>query len=226
MTGVIFDLDGVIVETEQLWERSWVAASRRRGYEWTADDTSHAQGMSLPEWSSYLATQAGTPNEGERIGTECVDEVVAAVRNGQGPLLEGARELVVDVSARVPVALASSAARRVIDAVLDHNALTDRFVATVSSEEVPRGKPSPDVYLEAARRVGLEDGNGGGIAVEDSTNGIKAAHAAGLHVVALPNRAYPPRPESLALAEYIASDHDDARTYIVRRIELTRGSGL
>jgi HAD superfamily hydrolase (TIGR01509 family) len=226
MTGVIFDLDGVIVETEQLWERSWVAAASRRGYAWTADDTSNAQGMSLPEWSAYLARRSGAPDEAERIGTECVDEVVAAVRAGEGPLLDGARKLVVDVSALVPVALASSAARRVIDAVLDHNALADRFVATVSSEEVPRGKPSPDVYLEAARRVGLADGNGSGIAVEDSTNGIKAAHAAGLHVVALPNRAYPPRPESIALAEYVASDHDDARTYIVRRIELTRGSGL
>jgi beta-phosphoglucomutase-like phosphatase (HAD superfamily) len=117
--------------------------------------------------------------------------------------------MVREVSARVPVALASSAARRVIDAVLDKHQLTAEFTATVSSAEVARGKPSPDVYLEAAARLGRagEDCLG----VEDSSNGIRAAAAAGLTVVALPNPTYPPKPDALELASAVAEDNHDVR---------------
>lgn len=221
-TGVIFDLDGVIVETEQLWERSWVAACEQRGKAWTAENTTNAQGMSLPEWSAYVADVAGVPGQAEQIGEECVGLVTTAVGDGEGPLIEGARELVEAVGARVSLGLASSAARRVIDAVLAQHDLAGLFVATVSSEEVPRGKPSPDVYQEAARRIGLANGDGlvaAGIAIEDSSNGIKAAHAAGLQVVALPNPTYPPKPDSVRLASYVASDHADAQRFILGRLK-------
>src|SRR5690606_22291325 len=145
---------------------------------------------------AYVAEIAGEPDHAEAIGAECVDYLLEAVAAGEAELLDGAHAMVTGIAARVPVALASSAARPVIDAVLDEHGLTTSFSATVSSEEVPRGKPNPDVYLAAADRIGLDPAAGG--AVEDSTNGLRAAHAAGFTVVALPNATYPPKPEATA----------------------------
>lgn len=227
VTGVVFDLDGVVADTEHLWEAAWTACCKRRGRAWTREDTSGVQGMSAPEWARHIAGLLGTPDAVREVEDFCVTYVVDAVAAGRGPLLEGAYDLVVDVSERVPVALASSAARRVIDAVLTHHDLTSSFTATVSSAEVLRGKPSPDVYLEAARRIGCGAGGsrdastddmGTCLAVEDSGNGIRAAHAAGLHVVAIPNPVYPPAPEALALADFVAPDHAAARAYVLERI--------
>ncbi|MGH3647741.1 MAG: HAD family hydrolase [Micromonosporaceae bacterium] len=220
ITGVVFDLDGVIVDSEHLWEESWVACCERRGASWTAENTTACQGMSPPEWAGYIAEKLGDPGAAGAIQEECVEHVVDAIRHGHAPLLDGAGDLIRQVSAQVPLALASSAARRVIDAVLSEHRITDRFGATVSSEEVPRGKPSPDVYAEAARRIGVAAGTG--IAVEDSSNGIRAAHAAGLSVVAIPNPVYPPKPDALELADHVATDHGDALDYLLARL---RGDG-
>ncbi|HZE41911.1 MAG TPA: HAD family phosphatase [Stackebrandtia sp.] len=211
--GVVFDMDGVIVDSEHLWEESWVASSARRGVTWTAGDTSTVQGMSAPEWARYLADRLGDSALAPVVRDECVNHVVTSVQGGQAPLLDGARELVAKVADLVPIALASSAARPVIDAVLEGNDLADRFAATVSSEDVERGKPSPDVYAEAARRINVDPARG--IAVEDSGNGIRAARAAGFHVVAIPNRSYPPSADALALAGHVAADHHDALDHIL-----------
>ncbi len=216
VSGVVLDLDGVIVDSEHLWEESWVACCERRGASWSSEDTAACQGMSPPEWARYIAEKLGDPAAADAIQAECVDHVVAAIHSGHAPLLDGAGDLIVKVSAHVPLALASSAARRVIDAVLHQHRITDRFKATVSSEEVPRGKPSPDVYAEAARRIGVAPGTG--IAVEDSSNGIRAAHAAGLSVVAIPNPHYPPKPDALELADHVAADHGDALDYLLARL--------
>lgn len=212
-SGVVFDMDGVIVDSEHLWEESWTASCARRGVSWNGEDTTSVQGMSAPEWARYVADKIGDASLADTVQDECVDHVVNAVHGGQAPLLDGARELVARIAERVPIAMASSAARPVIDAVLDRNELTDRFGATVSSEEVARGKPGPDVYAEATRRVHIEPANG--IAVEDSSNGLRSAHAAGLYVVAIPNRSYPPAADALALAGHVAADHHDALDHIL-----------
>jgi HAD superfamily hydrolase (TIGR01509 family) len=219
VSGVVLDLDGVIVDSEHLWEQSWAARCTRRGVAWTIEDTATCQGMSPPEWARYLAGKLGKlgePHAARQIEDECVGHVVDAIRDGHAPLLIGAWDLIRRVGAHVPLALASSAARRVIDAVLSHHRIGERFEATVSSEEVPRGKPSPDVYTEAARRIGVRVDNG--IAVEDSSNGIRAAHAAGLSVVAIPNPVYPPKPDALRLADHVAADHDDVLAYLLARL--------
>lgn len=211
--AVVFDMDGVIVESEHLWEEMWAAFAAERGAEWTRTQTTDCQGMSAPEWSSYLTEFAGggeTPEETERI---VVDGMIGALDDGRIELLSGARRLVEDVSSRVPIAMASSATRRVIDAVLTHHGLGERFTATVSSAEVPRGKPRPDVYLEAARRLGIDPP--ACLAVEDSSNGLRAAAAAGMTVVAIPNPVYAPKPDALALAGSVAADHDDIRRILL-----------
>ncbi|MBN6036923.1 HAD family phosphatase [Amycolatopsis sp. 195334CR] len=209
LAAVVFDLDGVLVESEHLWEENWVAYAARQGVEWTAEDTSTVQGMSAPEWAAYLAERSGTAESVEQVEQAVVDGMIAAIEGGEAPLLPGAGEMVREVSARVPVALASSAARRVIDAVLDTHGLTGEFTATVSSAEVPKGKPSPDVYLEAAARLGRSGSEC--LGVEDSSNGIRAAAAAGLTVIALPNPTYPPKPDALELASAVAEDNHDVR---------------
>jgi HAD superfamily hydrolase (TIGR01509 family) len=216
LRGVVFDMDGVIVDSEHLWGRSWGAFAERHGRAWTDADSVALQGMSVPEWAAELARRVGRPELADRARRQCVDLYVAAIENGEGPPLDGARRLVEGVAGRCRIALASSAPRRGIDAALRRDRIAGLFTATVSSEEVPRGKPFPDVYLEAARRLGLDPAHGAG--VEDSGNGIRAAAAAGLAVVALPNRAFPPPPDALALAEHVAAHHDDVLDFLLPRL--------
>ncbi|QVQ55117.1 HAD family phosphatase [Spiractinospora alimapuensis] len=213
---MVLDLDGVIVHSEHLWERGWQTCSARRGTRWGPEDTTTVQGMSAPEWARYLAERVGAPDDAEKVRAECVADVVRAVEEGEAPLLPGADTLVAELSARVPVGLASSAARPVIDAVLHTHALHDHFTATVSSEEVERGKPQPDVYLAASHAIGIPAQEG--LAMEDSGNGIRAAHAAGLWVVAIPNPDYPPGPDALRLADHIAADHRDALAHALAHV--------
>jgi HAD superfamily hydrolase (TIGR01509 family) len=215
LAGAIFDLDGVLADTEHLWEESWQSYVASVGAAWKSEYSPAMQGMSSPEWARYLAGQVGRPDEAEQVRRRCIDHVVAAIDAGRGPLMDGARELVDALAARLPLGLASSAAREVIDQVLASNGLTATFRATVSSEEVARGKPAPDVYLEAVRRVGFD---GPGLAFEDSSNGIRSAHAAGLYVIAIPNRQYPPVADALALADYVATDHGDARVHALTQL--------
>lgn len=220
--GVVFDLDGVLTDTEHLWEQSWRDLARRYGADWGPEDSAAVMGMSSPEWSRYVADhvreRTGAEVGPDEVQAACVVSVVEAIGSGQGPLMPGARRLVEQTAARVPIALASSAARPVIDTVLAHEGLTDVFTATVSSEEVARGKPAPDVYTEAARRLGPQVA-GHGLAVEDSSNGIRAADAAGLVVVAIPNQQFPPAQDALALAALVADDHEQARAYVLSLLD-------
>lgn len=212
-SGVIFDLDGVLADTEPLWEEGWRWCARAAGVRYRRYWTTTMQGMSSYEWGAYLGERNGRP--ARRVRQTVIDQVLAGIDSGRGPLLPGARALVNDVAAVVPVGLASSAARQVIGKVLAVSGLATVFTATVSSEEVERGKPAPDVYLEAVRRVGL---TGPVIGVEDSSNGIRSAAAAGLYVIAIPNPKYPPAGDALALAGYVAADHADARRHALARI--------
>jgi HAD superfamily hydrolase (TIGR01509 family) len=215
--GVVFDLDGVLIDSEHLWEESWRAYCESAGGHWTHEDTLAVQGMSTPEWSSRIAEHLGRPAAHAEVADYCVSFTIRRIiEDGEGPLLPGARDLVTEVSDAVPIALASSAARRVIAAVLEHHGIAHLFSAVVSSEEVPRGKPSPDVYLEAVRQLGLAGERC--LAVEDSANGIRAAHAAELFVIAIPNPKYPPKAEATRLAGHVAADHADAAAFIRKRL--------
>lgn len=216
LAAVVFDMDGVLVDSEHLWEENWTAYAARCDVEWTAEDTATVQGMSAPEWAAYLARRSGTTESAETVEHAVVDGMIAAVEAGDTPLLDGAGDMVRDVAARVPVALASSAARRVIDAILRTHDLTGEFTATVSSAEVARGKPNPDVYTEAAARLGRRGGEC--LAVEDSSNGIRAAAAAELIVIALPNPTYPPKPDAIGLATAVAASNDEARKLLLDQL--------
>ena len=195
--AVIFDMDGVIADTEHVWDevREVLVA------DWDGTYSSDAQqammGMSSGEWSRYMHDELGLSESPEEINEEVVRRMLERYRTAL-PLVEGAVTAVRELSETLPLAVASSSNRPLIDAVLDTAGIADCFVATVSSEEVARGKPSPDVYLEAARRLGVAPSTCA--AVEDSANGIRAAAAAGMSVIVYPNRHYPPGPKALGLA--------------------------
>lgn len=217
LAAVVFDLDGVLIESEHLWEEMWTRYAERFGGTWTAEDTAHVQGMSAPEWSSYLAERVGSGESAAACERAVVADMVEALDAGRMEPYTGAADMVRTVADRVPTALATSAPRRLIDAVLDRHGLTASFRATVSSAEVERGKPNPDVYLEAARR--LETDPIRCVGVEDSSNGLRAAHAAGMTVVAIPNPTYPPKPDALGLAARVADGVDSARREILELLD-------
>lgn len=214
--AVVFDMDGVLVESEHLWERMWTSFAASRGHQWTVEQTRQVQGMSAPEWAAFLARFCEASESAEDTEHVVVADMIAALDQGEIELLPGAREMVTEVVQRASIALASSAPRKLIDAVLDRHGLAAHFTATVSSAEVPRGKPSPDVYLEAARKLGRDAGEC--LAVEDSSNGLRAAAAAGMTVVAIPSSGYPPAEDALAKAAYVASDLDEVRLRLLESL--------
>jgi HAD superfamily hydrolase (TIGR01509 family) len=195
--AVIFDLDGVLVDSERLWNGAKEALVRETGGRWLDAAPRTMMGMSSLEWSVYLRDELAVPMEADEINREVVRRMAEGYRE-ELPLLPGASEAVRALAARWPLGLASSANREVIDLVLELAGFGDAFRVTVSSEEVERGKPAPDVYLAAARGLGVEPA--GCVAIEDSSSGLRAADAAGMTVIAVPNPHYPPVPEALALA--------------------------
>jgi HAD superfamily hydrolase (TIGR01509 family) len=212
IAAIVLDLDGVIVDTEELWDRERRQYVADHGGTWTDTATRAMQGMSSAEWSAYLVEELGAEGEQSQISKAVAAMVVAEIEH-ELPLLPGAIRAVNALAHAYILGLASSANREVIDAVLDGAAITERFATTISSEEVERGKPAPDVYLEAARRMGVDPTTCA--AVEDSTNGLRAAHAAGMIVIATPNHAFPPAPDALALAAVVVDGIKDVTPELV-----------
>jgi HAD superfamily hydrolase (TIGR01509 family) len=198
--AVVFDLDGVLLDSEQIWDEVREELARERGGRWHERAQRDMMGMSSTEWSRYMHDVVGLREPPEEINAEVVRRLERRYRD-RLPLLPGAAEAVERLAARWPVGLASSSNRRVIDLVLEVSGLRRCFRATVSSEEVQRGKPAPDVFLEAARRLGIAPERTA--VVEDSENGIRAARAAGMRVVAIPNVHFPPGDEALASADVV-----------------------
>jgi HAD superfamily hydrolase (TIGR01509 family) len=216
--AVIFDLDGVLIDSEQVWASAREQLVRERGGTWRADAVRAMMGMSSPEWSLFMHDELGMPMAPEEIAREVVRRLERLYRE-RLPLMPGAQDAVASLASRWRLGLASSADRPIVDLVLDLSGMRRWFRATVSSEEVSRGKPAPDVYLEAARRVEAEPSRCA--AVEDSTNGLRAASAAGMLVIALPNRSFPPTDDAERLAAVIVNSLNELRPELVE--ETRRG---
>jgi HAD superfamily hydrolase (TIGR01509 family) len=164
------------------------------------------QGMSSREWSAFMHDDLGVGLEPADIDELVVADLLARYAGGL-PLLPGAVDAVHRLAAHWPLALASSANRVVIDTVVATAGLGAAFAVTVSSEEVARGKPAPDVYLAAAARLGVPPEACG--AVEDAANGIRSALAAAMTVIALPNPRFPPPPDLLARCTLVVHALDE-----------------
>jgi HAD superfamily hydrolase (TIGR01509 family) len=210
--AVVFDMDGVLIQSEEVWDEVRAEYVRERGGRYDDEVQRALMGMSSVEWSQYLHDVAGVPDEPEAINDEVVRRMLERYREHL-PLIDGAVDAVRRMAARYPLGLASSSNRALIDAVLLLAGLTEFFTATVSSEEVAHGKPAPDVYLEAARRLGVDPHRCA--AVEDSHGGIRSAKAAGMRVIAIPNPSYPPDDEALALADVTIRSLDELKPELV-----------
>jgi HAD superfamily hydrolase (TIGR01509 family) len=189
------------------------ALVRERGGRWHAGAQAAMMGMSSSEWSRYMHEELELAEAPTEINDEVVRRMLARYRE-RLPLLPGAVEAVERLAADFRLGVASSSNRPWIEAVLESAGITRQFAATVSSEEVARGKPAPDVYLEAARRLGVEPDRCA--AVEDSANGLRSARAAGMRVLAFPNQHYPPPPDALALADVVLESLDELTAERVR----------
>ena len=204
--AVVFDLDGVLLDTEEVWDEARRQLSDERGGRWPPDAQRVMMGMSSPQWSQYMHHVVGVPDSPEEISAEVVKRLEALYRE-RLPLIEGALDAVRRIGARWPLGIASSSNRPLIDLFLELTGTRDLFAATVSSEEVSGGKPLPDVYLEAARRLDVDPR--ACAAIEDSENGIRSAASAAMRVVAIPNRVFPPSAEALALAQVVLGSLDE-----------------
>jgi HAD superfamily hydrolase (TIGR01509 family) len=204
--AVVFDLDGVIIDSEQVWEevrRGYVA---EHGREFLPDTQQRLMGMSTPEWARYLAEDVGVGLPAERVAADVLDRMAERYR-ARVPLIPGAVDAVHRIAARFPVALASSSARALIDRVLESAGLTGVFRTTLSTEEVPRGKPAPDVFRVAAERLAVAPTECA--AIEDSSNGLRAAAAAGMAVICVPHGVYPPAEDALARTDLVVTSLDE-----------------
>ena len=210
--AVVFDLDGVLVDSEHVWDEVREELARERGGQWHERAQADMMGMSSTEWSRYMHDVVGLSASPEEINDEVVQRMRARYTDDL-PLIDGAVEAVERLAGSFRLALASSSNRPLIDAVLVEAGLERFFEATISSEEVARGKPAPDVFLEAARRLGVAAERCA--AIEDSGNGLRAAHAAGMRVIAIPNRRYPPPAEALSLADVRLDSLDDLSLEVV-----------
>ena len=204
--AVIFDLDGVLIDSEQAWAETRRELVLERGGRWPDHAQRDMMGMSSVEWSRYIQDELGVDMPPPQISAEVVRRLALLYRE-RLPLMPGAHDAVERLAARWPLALASSSNRELIDLVLEVAHLAHYFRATVSSEEVARGKPAPDVYLEAARSLETEPSRCA--AIEDSHNGILSAAAAGMRVIAIPNREFAPGREALVKAARVLESLDE-----------------
>jgi HAD superfamily hydrolase (TIGR01509 family) len=195
--AVVFDMDGVLIDSEPVWERVRRGFVADRGGRWPADAQDRMMGMSTAEWSAYIAADFGIGLTPQQVAQQVI-VAMAAEYEKHLPLLPGAIAAVRALAAQWPLAVASSSPRSLIETVLATADLASAFAAVVSSEEVPRGKPAPDVYLAAADRLTVPPTSCA--AVEDSSNGLRSAAAAGFTVIAIPRPEYPPAPDALAQA--------------------------
>ena len=214
--AIVLDLDGVIIDSEQLWDEVREGLARERGGRWSEQAQANMMGMSSTEWSRYMHEVVGLSESPDEINREVVRRMLRHYSEHL-PLIDGAVDAVKRLAAHWPLGVASSSNRELIDHVLELSGLARYFKVTVSSEEVERGKPAPDVYLEAARRLGVEPPRSG--AIEDSASGIRSAHAAGMHVIAIPNRAFPPPADLLALASVVLESIKELDPDVVRGAE-------
>jgi HAD superfamily hydrolase (TIGR01509 family) len=200
ISAVVFDLDGVLVDSEPVWEQVRRALVAERGGHWAPDAQHRLMGMSTPEWARYLSEDLGVGLPPEQVATVVIDRMAARYRE-HVPLMDGAAEAVHRTAARWPLAVASSAPATLIETVLQSARLRSCFAVVMSTEQVAHGKPAPDIYLAVTAALGCPPPDCA--AVEDSSNGLRSAAAAGLRVIAIPQPEYPPDADALAQASLV-----------------------
>ncbi|AXH98131.1 HAD family hydrolase [Ornithinimicrobium avium] len=215
VAAVVFDLDGVLTDTETIWDEVRRGLAADDGVPWPKGATEAMMGMSTPEWSEFMATTVGVDGDAETVAARTVGAMAARYR-AHLPTLPGAQAAVRRMAARWPVGLTSSSPRRLIDTTLATLGLTGHVRASVSTEEVARGKPAPDGYLRTCELLGVAPSRA--VAIEDSSNGLRSAAAAGMRVIAVPHEALPPAADALALADVRVGSLDEVTVELVENL--------
>jgi HAD superfamily hydrolase (TIGR01509 family) len=210
--AVVFDLDGIILDSEQTWNEARTQLARQYGRTWTHRDQVDMMGSSPRTWPAQMAQKLSLPLAPEDIRQSVVGTLLESYKRSL-PIVPRAPEVARALATNWPLGLASSSDRAVIDYVLELADLSNLFTVTVSSEEVDNGKPSPDIYLETCRRMGVDPKNC--VAIEDSWSGLVSAASAGLAVIAIPNKTYQPSREFVQLADVTLQDISDLTPAIV-----------
>jgi HAD superfamily hydrolase (TIGR01509 family) len=198
--AVVFDLDGVLVDSEPVWEQVRRQVVAESGGTWAPDAQSRLMGMSTAEWARYLSEDLGVGLPADKVAALVVDRMAERYRD-ELPLLPDAAEAVRRMAAHWTIGIASASPPRLIGAVMEAASIRAYVTAAMSADQVARGKPAPDIYLAVTDRLGIAPERC--VAVEDSTNGLRSAAAAGLTVIAVPRPAYPPEPSALGLARLV-----------------------
>ncbi|MBE1532579.1 HAD family hydrolase [Actinomadura algeriensis] len=214
LQAIVFDLDGVLIDSEPVWEEVRRAYVAELGGRWAPDAQERMMGMSTDEWADYIASDLVGGLSTEDVAYEVIDRMSQRYAEHL-PVLPGAHEAVHRMAELRPLGLASSSPRALIDIVLGRLGVDALFPATVSTEEVDRGKPAPDGYLTVAAQLGVPAT--ACVAIEDSSNGLRSAHAAGMRVIAIPRPAHPPAPDALALAAHVADGLDDLTAEVIHK---------
>lgn len=213
--AVVFDLDGVLIDSEPVWEQVRRQVVATRGGHWDPDTQDRLMGMSTGEWSRYLSEDLGVRLSPPDVASVVIEAMAARYREHL-PLLPGATSAVRRMAGRWPLGLASSSPRSLIETVLDAASLRSYFAAVMSTEEVARGKPAPDIYLAVAGL--LDKPPAACAAVEDSSNGLRAAAAAGLAVIAVPHPKYPPAPDAIKAASLVLPSLNELTVEVVTEL--------
>ena len=198
----MFDMDGVLIDSEPVWEEVRRSLVAERGGRWLPDTQDRLMGMSTGEWARYLSSELGVGMPPDEVAAEVIGAMAQRYADYL-PLMPGAVEAVTSLARRWPLAVASSAPQSLIDVVLDLSGMRPAFQAALSSERVARGKPAPDIYLAVVEMLGIAAGKCA--AIEDSSNGLRSAATAGLAVIAVPHPKYPPAPDALGSARVVLS---------------------
>ena len=212
VSAVVFDMDGILTDTETIWDEVRQGLAAQDGVPWPEEATHAMMGMSTPEWSEYMATTVGVNGDAAAVAERTIDQMAARYHEHL-PTLPGAVAAVERLSQSWPLGLASSSPRRLIDAVLRELGIAERFAATVSTEEVAAGKPAPDGYVRVCELLGVDPTRA--VAIEDSSNGIRSAAAAGMKVIAVPHEAFPPADDALARAAAVVTSLDEVTPELV-----------
>ena len=214
MEAVVFDMDGTLTDTESTWDVVRRSLADEDGVPWPEGATQAMMGMSTQEWSAYLVEVVGLRGTPEQAARRTIEGLQKIYRT-ELRVLPGAPEAIARIGSRWRLGLASSSPRLLIDQAAAAMGVLDRFATTMSTEELHdgAGKPAPDVYLEVCLRLGVEPQRA--VAVEDAPNGIRAAHAAGMKVVAIPPHFHPPTPDVLALADVVIDSLDELTSDLV-----------
>lgn len=214
--AVIFDMDGLLVDSEPVWDKARQGMAETVGKEWTKEDHQAVMGVSTQAWAEYMMNRLELSLSPQEVQDQIVARMIALYQTSI-PYFPGAVEAVHLAARHYPTALASGSHPALIEAVTADAAMRGQFQVILSADEVKAGKPAPDVYLEAAKRLGVKPEHC--VCLEDSGNGIVAGHRAGMKVIAIPDPRFPPAPDKLSLADVILPSLGGFSLELIRQLE-------